>query len=63
MKSGKPLLLELLRSWTYPIASLPVSEGHTVLRALAVCYLVKVGPLALTSQVHVAWEPLKTDIS
>lgn len=56
MKSEKPLLLELLRSWTYPTASLPASEGHTVLRALAVYYLGKVGPSPLTSQVHVAWE-------
>lgn len=63
MKSEKPLLLELLRSWTYPTASLPVSEGHTILRALAVYYLGKVGPSPHTSQVHVAWEQLKTHVS
>lgn len=63
MKSEKPLLMELLRSWTHPIASVPVSEGHPVLRALAVCYLGKVGPSLLTSKVHVAWQQLKTHVS
>lgn len=63
MESETPHFMELLRSWSYIAASLPGTESHVVLRALAVGLPDRVGPLPLTSKVHASWQQPEAHMS